>query len=42
MRDLIDAYTTTGRPFVRTRTANEIQASIADFAKRTLNLHSAR
>jgi transposase len=42
IRESIDAHNTTGQPFVWTKTADEILASIARFAQRTLNLHSVR
>jgi transposase len=42
IREFIDAHNTTGKPFVWTKTADEILASIARFAQRTLNLHAAR
>lgn len=37
----IEAHNTTGKPFVWTKTADEILASIARFAQRTLTLHPA-
>jgi transposase len=42
IRDFIEAHNTTGKPFVWAKTADEILASIARFAQRTLTLHSAR
>lgn len=42
IRDFIDAHNTTGKPFVWAKTADEILASIARFAQRTLALPSAR
>jgi transposase len=41
IREFIDAHNTTGKPFVWTKTADEILASIARFAQRTLTLHPA-
>ncbi len=41
IRDFIAASNAAGKPFVWTKTADEILASIARFAQRTLNLHSA-
>ena len=42
IRDFIEAHNTTGKPFVWAKTADEILASIARFAQRTLTLQSAR
>ncbi len=42
IRDFIDAHNTAGKPFVWTKTPDEILASIGRFAQRTLNLQSAR
>lgn len=42
IRDFIEAHNTTGKPFVWAKTADEILASIARFAQRTLALQSAR
>ncbi len=42
IRNFIDAHNTTGKPFVWTKTADEILASIARFAQRTLTLQSTR
>ena len=42
IRDFIEAHNTTGKPFAWTKTADEILASIARFAQRTLTLQSAR
>jgi transposase len=41
IRTFIDAHNTTGKPYVWTKTADEILASIARFAQRTLKLQSA-
>jgi transposase len=41
IRSFIDAHNTTGKPLVWTKTADEILASIARFAQRTLNLQPA-
>ncbi len=41
IRDFIAAHNTTGKPFVWAKTAEEILASIARFAQRTLAVHSA-
>lgn len=42
IRNFIDAHNTDGEPFVWTKTADEILASIARFAQRTTDLHAAR
>ena len=42
IREFIEAHNTKGRPFVWTKSANEILASIAPFAQRTLTLQSTR
>ena len=42
IRDFIEAHNTTGKPFMWAKTADEILASIARFAQRTLTLQSAR
>lgn len=42
IREFIEAHNTTGKPFVWTKTADEILASIARFAQRTQHLQSAR
>lgn len=41
IRTFIDAHNTTGKAYVWTKTADEILASIARFAQRTVALHSA-
>lgn len=41
IREFIDAHNTDGRPFVWTKTADEILASIARFAQRTLDSQTA-
>jgi transposase len=41
IRTFIDAHNTTGKPFVWTKTADEILASIARFAQRTVHLQPA-
>jgi hypothetical protein len=38
----IDASNTAGKPFVWTKTADQILASITRFAQRTLQVHGAR
>jgi transposase len=40
IREFIDAHNTAGKPFVWTKTADEILASIARFAQRTLTVHA--
>ena len=42
IREFIEAHNTKGRPFVWTKSADEILASIARFAQRTLTLQSTR
>jgi transposase len=42
IRNFIEAHNTPGKPFVWAKTADEILASIARFAQRTLALQSAR
>ena len=42
IRTFIDAHNEDGKPFVWTKTADEILASIARFAQRTLDLQTAR
>ena len=42
IREFIEAHNTKGRPFVWTKSADEILASIGRFAQRTLNLTPAR
>jgi len=42
IHEFIEAHNTKGRPFVWTRSADEILASIARFAQRTLNLQPTR
>jgi transposase len=42
IRAFIDAHNTAGKPFVWSKTADEILASIARFAQRTLDLQAAR
>jgi transposase len=42
IRAFITAHNTAGKPFVWTKTADEILASIARFAQRTLDLQAAR
>jgi transposase len=41
IRTFIDAHNTTGKPYVWTKTADEILTSIARFAQRTVALHPA-
>jgi hypothetical protein len=41
IREFIDAHNTDGKPFVRTKSADEILASIARFAQRTVAGHGA-
>lgn len=41
IRTFIDAHNTTGKPYVWTKSADDILASIARFAQRTLNLQPA-
>lgn len=41
IREFIDVHNATGKPFVWTKTADEILASIARFAQRTLQAHGA-
>jgi len=41
IRDFIAAHQATPKPFVWTKSANEILASIARFAQRTLDLQTA-
>jgi hypothetical protein len=38
----IEASNTAGKPFVWTKTADEILASMARFAQRTLQVHGAK
>jgi transposase len=42
IREFIDAHNETPKPFVWTKTADEILASIARFAQRTLDVHAAQ
>jgi hypothetical protein len=42
IRAFITAHNEDGKPFVWTKTADEILASIARFAQRTLDLQTAR
>jgi transposase len=41
IREFIDVHNRTGKPYVWVKTADEILASIARFAQRTLNAHAA-
>jgi hypothetical protein len=41
IREFIDVHNETGKPYVWVKTADEILASIARFAKRTLKAHGA-
>lgn len=42
IHEFIDAHNAGGKPFVRTKTADEILANSAPFAQRTLNLNQAQ
>ena len=42
IRQFIEVHNETGKPYVWVKTADEILASIARFAQRTLKAHGAR